>query len=199
MNFDGNSYHNCTFVINSPDVHGQNSILQGIPHGIPGWPNNMSQWQNTNPFVQLRTPGYYNNVQNMSQQHQNNHFMGIPRQHPNRQSTSTMYTYQHSFTQEPNYNRQSQTPTTNHIDPYNMNQTRQYQEPDIWGGIDDAALINIDAEVQQSTQAHFNTVRIRELIPTNVINIPGNSVRTNNFNSLQNTNAEEDMWGGLTD
>ena len=159
----------------------------------------MSQWQNPNPFVQLRTPGYYNNVQNMSQQHQNNHFMGITRQHPNRQSTSTMYTYKHSLTQEPNYNRQSQTPTTNHINPYNMSQTRQHQEPDIWGGIDDAALINIDAEVQQSTQAHFNTVRIRELIPTNVINIPGNSVRTNNFNSLQNTNAEEDLWGGLTD
>ena len=130
VNSDGNSYHNCTFVINSPDVHGQNSILQGIPHGIPGWPNNMSPWQNPNPFVQLRTPGYYNNVQNMSQQHQNNHFMGIPRQHPNRQSTSTMYTYQHSLTQEPNYNRQSQTPTTNHINPYNMNQTRQHQEPD---------------------------------------------------------------------
>ena len=42
-------------------------------------------------------------------------------------------------------------------------------------------------------------VRIRELIPINAINIPENSVRTNNFNSLQNTNAEEDMWGGLTD
>ena len=84
----------------------------------------------------------------MSQTIQNLHFLEILRQNTNRQSTTTMNTYQNLFTHKQNCNCQIQNLTTNQINPYNMYQTRHQQEHDIWEGFDDVALGNIDAEMQ---------------------------------------------------